>query len=129
MLSADILNSDFQLNSFDVIGALSFIAGEETILAMRIKQPQRKDQLRYVATSTAVLTITLTNKDNTTQDIEMDPLTGDYSIWSTTLTAEITAAIAGGNFTFTLDLLGDGTKLLKGFVQNGLSLIVTGSCC
>lgn len=128
MLAASVINSDFTLNAFQVLGALEFIPGEAITLALQLYQPQRSDHLRYVAPSTAMLDIYLPNKDGTILEKAATVLAADKSIWSVDLTALETADLSGGNFTFDLDLLGDGTKILKGFVQNGLSIIITGVC-
>jgi len=125
MLIGQVLSSDAVLNHFDVIETLSFIPGEETTLVLRLLQSQRHDHLRYVADLTATLTVHLANTDGTQLTLAMTPMTGDYSIWSATLTEAQTAELLGGNFTF--DLV-TGTKTVKGWVQNGLSMIVTGAC-
>ncbi len=128
MLIADVLSTDTTLNSFDVIGSLQFIPGEETTLFIRLKQPMRKDLLRYVAPDTATLTISLPKKDGTMLEIEAEGLEGDLSIWSSVLEETDTEELIGGNFNFVIDLLGDGTKIIKGWVQNGLNLVTTGDC-
>ena len=129
MLAADVLSSDFELNKFDLIGSLSFIPGERAILAIRLKQPQRTDKLRFVPPVTALLNVTLNNTDGTQIVLAMANLPDDRSIWSGILTSAITANLSGGNFIFSLDVLGDGTLIQLGLVQNGLSLIQTGVCC
>lgn len=127
MLTADVLNQDALLNNFEVIGNLQFISGEEFELFIRIKQPQRGG-LRYVAPDTATMTVYLPNKDGTMLEITMDHMPGDFSIWSGPVTSDQSEALASGNFTFELDLLGDESEIVKGWVQNGLSLVVTGDC-
>lgn len=129
MLTADVLNPTAVLNDFDVIGSLEFIPGEDTTLVVRLTQPLRKDNLRFVAPLTTIFTFHLPLKDGTVLDKSGTATAQDYSIWSTVLTEDDTADLFSGNFTFDLDLLGDGTKITKGWVQNGLSMIVTGDCC
>lgn len=129
MLLGDVLNSDASLNDFDVLGSLSFIQGEQTRLVIRLKQEQRKDKLRFVPPSTALLTITVQESDGTEADLVasvLDPL--DRSIWYVDLQESDTELLIGGNILFSLDILGDGTKIIKGLIQNGLSLQITGIC-
>lgn len=128
MLIADVISRDFTLNDFEVIGSLSFIPGENTTLAIRLKQSDRPDLLRYIPPSTAVLTIHMNNIDGTQTDLVMTALTDDRSIWSGAITQAMSSVLAGGNITFDLDVLNDGTNIIKGWIQNALSLIVTGVC-
>lgn len=132
MLSADVISSDAALNSFDKIGTLEFIAGEGFRLVIRLKQVQRADQLRYVVPTpdgTSLVTIYLPNKDGTTLDKICDFIVDDRSIWFCEITADESEELFSGNFTFDVDAAGDGVSVQKGFVNNGISLIVTGSCC
>lgn len=132
MLSAKLLNESATINSYETFANIDFVPGESITLIMQIIQKDREDQLRYmVVNPAAIVTIHLPLTDGTTLDIEMDDhFSGnDRSIWSTELTPEQTENLLGGNFTFDIDELGDGTVIKKGFVQNALSLIVTGDCC
>lgn len=128
MLSAKILNPTATLNDFDIIDALVFIPGEQTKLVMRLVQPFRSDELRYIPVDTADLTVYLKNKDGTDLELTMTVFDDDRSIWYSTLTSAQTEELASGNFTFDLDILGDGTQIEKGWVENGLSLQITGAC-
>jgi hypothetical protein len=127
MLTADVISTDATLNNFDVINSLSFIPGEQTTLFIRLKQ-DRKDGLRYMTPSTTIFTFYLPKKDGTVLESTGTVMTDDRSIWSTTLQEVDTEDLIGGNFTFDVDLLGDGSKILKGWVQNGLILVNTGAC-
>ena len=131
MLGAQILNEDATINNYEGVANISFIPGESLTLVMQILQSDREDKLRYmVVNPAAIVTVHLPKTDGTTFDIEMeDHFSGnDRSIWSTELTPEMTEELLGGNFTFEVDELGDGTVIKKGFVQNALSLQVTGEC-
>lgn len=127
MLAAKVLNSSASLNDFDEIGALDFIAGEATTLALRLFQPQREDELRYVAADGATMNVVLTNKDGSTLTKAASLIdAGDRSLWSVALSTSETENLAGGNFTFELT---EGANLQKGWVENGMSLLITGGSC
>lgn len=125
MLSAQILNSSASLNDFDIIGSIQFIPGAPFTLVLRLTQPQRDDELRYVADSGASLTLTLTQKDGTTLDLTASEFTDDRSIWSVSVTALQSDELASGNLIFTLN---EGGAITKGWVENGLQLVSTGGC-
>lgn len=126
MLSAQVLDSEATLNNFEVINSLPFIPGEELALVIRLVQPQRADKLRWVAAAGSTLTVTLPNTDGTSLVVDMASITGDLSMWSTTLTTDQTENLVGGNFTFELSTAG---VITKGYVQNGLNLVITGGGC
>jgi len=127
MLSAKVLNSSASLNDFDFIGALDFIAGEATTLALRLTQVQREDELRYVAADGATMNVVLNNKDGSTLTKAATLIdAGDRSLWKVALTSGETEDLAGGNFTFELT---EGATLTKGWVENGMSLLITGGSC
>lgn len=127
MLTADVLSTDATLNNFQVIGSLQFIPGEQTKLFIRLTQPQR-DNLRFIAPSTTDFTFYLPKKDGTMLELSGTSMVDDRSIWSTVLEEADTEELIGGNITFELDLLGDGTQIEKGWVQNALNLLITGAC-
>ena len=125
MLIAEVLNSDATVNSFEVIRSLGFIPGDAPKLVFRLKQPFRKDGLRYVAATGASMSVALPNKDGTITTMTAAALVGDASIWSVQLTAGITAVLSGGNFNFTLT---EGAVVIQGYCEGGLSLYITGGC-
>lgn len=127
MLLAHVLNSDATLNSFDVLGTLEFIPGGEYELFIRLYQPQREDELRYIPLTGATLEAYFPQSGGLDAlEIAFTSLTDDRSIWHATLSETDTANLLGGNFTF--DLV-EGAKTTKGLVRGGLALIVTGECC
>lgn len=128
MLIASILESDATLNSFTEMSSLEFIPGEQTELVFRLKQSQRLDRLRYVAKSTSLMTVYLPKRDGTIATVAMTAFADDRSIWHTTLQELTTQDIIGGNINFELDLNGDGSVVMKGWIPNGLSLVCTGAC-
>jgi len=125
MLIATVLNSDASVNVFEEISSLSFIPGSEEVLVIRLKQPQRKDKLRYVADIGATLTVSLPKKDGSTQVVTCYAFVSDRSMWWCDLPSSLTDNLVGGNFTFTLT---EGTSVTSGYVESGLSLVITGGC-
>lgn len=125
MLAAKIINSAALLNNFYYLSTLSFIPGAAIRLGIQLYQPQMPNQLRYVAASGATLSVMLLNKDGTTLTKSMTAFTGDQSMWYVDLTADETADLAGGNFTFELT---EGAVVSKGWIQLGLEMIITGAC-
>jgi hypothetical protein len=128
MFTADVISSTVTINDFSPIGTLSFIPGSQTVFAIRLKQSQRADLLRYIPPSTALLTVTFQNLDGTQTTQSMTYMADDRSIWTTTLTSATTALLASGNVVLTLDLLGDGTQIDKGYIQAALTLVITDIC-
>ena len=126
MITAKILNSDATLNNFKEIGSLDFVPGSEVKLVIRLWDTQL--DLRRIPAAAAVVKIFLNKTDGTTLEKTMTPLADDRSIMSTTLDETETEELLGGNFTIEEDVLGDGTQIKKGMVQNGIRRIVIGDC-
>lgn len=124
MLIATPLSSDTSLNDFDILDAVQFIPGASFSFFLRLLQPE-KNELRYVADPAATLTVTLPKKDGTDLSVTMTPLTGDFSIWSGSVSSTDSEDLASGNLTFTLDESG---TITKGWAENALQLVITGSC-
>lgn len=128
MLSAQILNSDATLNNFNVLDTKNFIPGEEFKLVIRVIDIEKND-LRYVPPATTIATFTFNKNDGTTFTKTANILADDRSIMDMTIEEAESIDLAGGNFSFELDVLGDGTKIVKGQVQNGLSKnLIDGAC-
>lgn len=125
MLSADVLNSDALVNNFEVINTLDFIPGADFTLVIRLKQPQQKDLLRYVAATGAALTLHLPKKDGTNLDVVMTAYADDRSMWQGTIAAADSEDLVSGNATLTLV---EGVKITLGWIENALALVVTGDC-
>lgn len=125
MLIADVLNSEATLNNFDVVKTVDFIAGYTFRLVIRLKQPQHPTKLRYVAASGATLTASLPKKNGNSLQLSMTPLPDDRSIWSVTVSDTDSEDLMSGNFTFVLT---EGSAVTSGWVENGLALVITGSC-
>jgi hypothetical protein len=123
MLTAKILNSAASLNNFKEIASLEFILGEELNLVFRLQDPQFN--LRHVPPVTAIVKVTFNNIDGTTLEktaTEVD--SGDRSMQTVNLTELETENILGGNISFQVDVLGDGTEIIKGIIYNALSKII-----
>lgn len=129
MLSGQILNSDAQLNNFVVIGSKSFIPGSQFRLYIRILNDDLG--LRYIPAATATRTITFQNQDGTTfQKLNADitVLTDDRSIMYVDIEESESETLMSGNFSFEIDVAGDGNNIMKGIVKNALSRILEGEC-
>jgi len=126
MLTGQILNSQATLNNYLRIGSLEFVPGESSTLVVKIINTQLG--IRYILPSTAVVSFTFNKANNESETVTGNFFTDDRSIISTTLSSAVTSEILGGNFTMSLDLLGDGTDIKKVFVQNGLTRNLIGGC-
>jgi len=126
MITAKILNSDAILNNFKEIGSLDFVPGAEVTLVIRLQDTQL--ELRHIPPATAIVKAIFNNTDGTTLEKIMAPLTDDRSIRSVILQEAETDLLLGGNFTLEIDVLGDGSKIEKGIVINGIRKIIIGDC-
>jgi len=129
MFSAEILNSDATLNNFIVLGGKDFIPGGQLNLVLRIINTELN--IRYVPPVTAILTFTFNALDGSTftkTGADITQFADDRSIVSMVLEESETEELQDGNITFEIDLLGDGTEIQKGVIQNALARIITGDC-
>ena len=122
MIIGKMLNSGATVNNFIEIGALEFIPGEELTVKVRIYDDQLN--IRYIPVATNVTTFTLNNTSSTFTTVGTHE-TDDRSIISFSLTEAQTSTLLGGNITFELDLLGDGTSIRKGIIYNAFSKVIT----
>ena len=126
MLTCQILNSDATLNNFIDIGSKEFIPGEEFILVVR--GINKELDLRYIPLSTTVATCTLLDIDGNTISKVATLMTDDRSIMSIAITEAESDTLASGTITFSLDELGDGTKITKGIAEGALVRSIDGDC-
>lgn len=129
MLSGQILNSDAQLNNFIVLGSKEFIPGSQFRLYIRIINEDL--DLRYIPANTATRSITFNNLDGTTlvkSNADITVLSDDRSIMYVDIEESESENLAGGNFSFALDILGDGTQIEKGIVRNAIARVIEGEC-
>jgi len=126
LLSGVLINADATLNNFvpNPEGAIAFIPSSIVQFALQLIDTSKG--IRYVPPSTAVITFTFNNADFTSfaqPAAFIDPL--DRSLISLSLTPTQTSNMIGGNLTFVVDVLGDGTQLINGILYNGLSYVDT----
>ncbi len=120
-LTAKILNSDATLNSWTDIGSLTFQPGETKTLQMRLFD--QDEGIRFTPPAAAVMTVTFNTTTGTlvkTATLNAD----DRALATVALTAADTEKMLSGNFTFSIDLLGDSSQIAKGLVRSGLSKLV-----
>ncbi len=121
-LIAKIINSDWTLNSWKVIGTLDFQPGETSKLVMRLFD--NAEDLRYIPLSTTIMTVTF-NTTTGTLDRVATLNADDRSFAEIQFTAAEMSTLIGGNAIFTLDEVGDGSVINKGIARNALSKIDT----
>ena len=129
MLAGQILNSEATVNNFIVLGGKSFIPGSQFKLFIRVINDDLN--LRYVPPATATRTITLIGLDGTDivkSNADITVLGDDRSIMCVTIEESESENLQGGNFSFSIDVNGDGTDIKKGIVSNGLSRVIEGVC-
>lgn len=122
-LTAKILNPEASLNFWLVLNSIDLIPGTQVDVVLRLFNPDMQD--RYVPPATTIMTVEFMKADGTTLTKTLSLNADDRSIASVTLEEADTADLIGGNLLFTLDLLGDGSKLMKGVISNGLRIIDT----
>lgn len=127
MLSAQILNSDAQLNNFIVINSKEFIPGEEFTVITRLTN-RELNGLRFIPPSTTIPTFTMTDVDGNSVEKVGTMFTDDRSMISFSISEAESETLQSGNITFELDLLGDGTSIRKGLIQGALIKSVEGEC-
>ena len=130
MLAGTILNSDAQLNYFVEIKTKQFIPGEQFKLVIRLVNDEL-GSLRYIPPSTATFSVNLNKTDGTIltkTNADITPFTDDRSILSILIQESESEELASGSFTFSIDMLGDGTEIKKGIATNALSRTIDGSC-
>lgn len=119
MLSAVIINEDAELNWFFEIGSADFVPGSTVKLCLQLINEEK--ELRYIPPETAELTLKFLKTDGSELEkaatlIDAD----DRSLWTVSLTAEESLEIVGGNVLLSLDILGDGTEIKLGVIENAI---------
>jgi hypothetical protein len=132
ILIGKILNSDATLNNHCVINTLEFIPGSTFTIFFQIFKKQCDEELRYMAVasnddpSDLVVTVNLPKKDGTDLSIVATQMENDASIWSVEVSAAQSSDLADGNIQFTVVDTGSSPSTLKGWIKDGLSLVITG---
>ncbi len=128
VLQAKLINSEAALNNFMFIQEAEFVPGGELTVAMALWNSELK--IRYVPAATAVVKFTFPTTNASIEKTATLITADDRSLVKVAFTAEETEDLTGGNFTFEVDVLGNGTQIIKGYVNQGLSRITAGgSCC
>ena len=127
MLSGQILNSDASLNNFIITDTKEFIPGEQFDLVVRLLNPEL--DLRYVPPTTAIITFTFNKTDLTTFTKVSAPVDVlDRSMQKMTIQESESTDLLSGNISFSVDVLGDGSVIKKGIIENGLAKFIDGDC-
>lgn len=126
MLSGQVLNSDATLNNFIVLETKNFIPGSQFTFVMRILNDDLG--IRYIPADTAIVTLVFQNQDGTELSKVATPLTDDRSILSIEISELESTSIRGGNMSFSVDVAGDGSNIMKGIMSNALARVLEGAC-
>lgn len=124
MLLGKMINSAASLNNFHDIGSIDYVLADQITLNFQLYDPQMKQ--RYVAPSTAIVTATFNNMDGssfTQVGTFLNAL--DQSLITVALSRTQTSQLLGGNVVFTVDVLGDGTQIIRGIIYSALHQVIT----
>jgi hypothetical protein len=127
MLTGQLLNSQATINQYTEISNVSFVPGSSVTVILQMIQDQLN--IRYFEDN-ANATIEFTFPGSNGNDVVKAgtfPF-NDRSIIKCVLDSTDTENLQGGNFTFKIDVNGDGTQILQGFVNNGLTRQLVGAC-
>lgn len=128
MLTAKILNSTASLNEFKYLDTLEFMVGSGFRFGFRLFDSQLGE--RHVPPDTAIVKVTFNKTDGTTLEKTATVIdAGDRSMLYVDITDVETEDLLGGNILFSVDSLGDGTKISKGWIQLALSKVSTSGSC
>lgn len=127
MIIGKILNENATTNNYKFIESQEFLPGFAFTCTFQIFDDQMG--LRYIPPVTNVVTIILNKTDGTQLEIVGTHNVDDRSMVTFEVTALQASTIYSGNFTFELDLLGNGTSVKAGIVERGLRKITNlGEC-
>jgi hypothetical protein len=124
MILGKMINSAASLNSFNYIGSVDYVLGDAITLNFQLFDPQTK--MRFIPPSTAIVKVTFNNMD-TSQFSETGSFINalDQSLITVDLPGTSTIQLLDGNLTFTVDLLGDGTEIVRGIIYSALHQVIT----
>lgn len=124
MLRGKMINYSASLNNFRYIGSVQYFQSDKVTMNFQIWEPQL--EMRYIPPSTAIVTLMFNNQDGTTFTKTGSFIdSGDRSLVQVLLSTSDTSQLLDGNVTFTLDLLGDGTQVLRGIIFQALQQCIT----
>ena len=124
MLIGKMINNAASLNNFHNIGSVDYVLGDAVTFNFQLFDPQMK--MRYVAPSTAIVKVTLNNMDGSSFIVTgsfLDAL--DQSLITVSIPSTSTGELLDGNLVFTVDVLGDGTQILRGIIYSALHQVIT----
>jgi hypothetical protein len=128
MLTGNILNSDALLNNYIITDSKKFIPGEDFSIVFQLYNPELG--LRFIPDSASIISAVFNKLDGTTLTkvtTELDP--ADRSLRVISISDAESELIMGGNVQLLIDVLGDGSIIQKGFIQNGISkVLISGGC-
>jgi hypothetical protein len=119
MITANVLNPNAVLNSFKIVNSLDFVPGSPLKLILQLFDDT--EQLRFVPPTSAIVSIMITQTDNTQLSIVGSMNPDDRSLVTFQISGLQTTNLFGGNILLSIDLLGDGTDIQLGLVENVLS--------
>lgn len=126
-LTGKILNSEAELNSFKLVGSVDFMPGADLTLKFMLFNPE--EALRYIPGAAAVVKVTLPTINGELEKTASFLDAGDRSLIVLELSQAETEDLTGGNLTFEIDELGDGSVISKGYISAALRRITAGEAC
>lgn len=128
MFIGKVLNSEASLNNYTSLSALGFIPGSAFRFVFQIIDDQLN--IRHIPGPDSIVKISINNTSDGRTEFTTETFddSGDRSIRFVDLTSAETELLNGGNVFFTIDQLGDGTLIEKGYLSNPLAKNIEGSC-
>ena len=124
MILGKMINNAASLNNFSYIGSVDYVLGDVITMNFQLFDPQLK--MRFVPPSTAIVTVTFNNMDGSSFTQVGSFINAlDQSLITVPLSAVQTAQLLDGNVTFTVDLLGDQTQIVRGMIYSALHQVIT----
>ena len=117
-LTLRALNSEAVTNSYLVISSHDFMPGETLTLNFQVFDYIQHH--RHIPPTTAVTTLSFNTISGAALDKTATVNADDRSFLTVSLTLAEVNDLMGGNVKFSIDVLGDGTKIVKGIAQNML---------
>jgi hypothetical protein len=128
MIRAKLIDPLATLNDFVELNSMEFVPGENLAVVIRLFDAQ--SGVRYIPPSTAIVTLTFVNNDETELEVTatlLDP--DDRSMWTTPLTQAQSLILGAPNVRVKLDVVGDATLIHLALIQNALIRVTTVGDC
>jgi hypothetical protein len=124
MILGKMINNAASLNSFSYIGSVDYVLGDAVTINFQLFDPQTK--MRFIPPSTAITTVTFNNMDGSSFMATGTFINAlDQSLIAVSLPTTSTGQLLDGNVIFTVDLLGDGTQIVRGIIYSALHQVIT----